>query len=564
MYLPTPPNRREMYQYLHLRHRWAFIWLLLGSLGIVYGYVWVAIKSWFTLPALLFLGIIIPPVVVNFWLRMHRPRTNEARHKKIVSDYVKNIYPSVDIYLPSCGEPITVLNNTYHYIKRLIWFGVVQVYVLDDDANNEVKALASEYKFHYRVRTNRGELKKAGNLISAFELSADEIGVEKGEFIAVFDADFVPRNDFLLETIPYMTDPKIGIVQTAQYFRIEKSMGYIQRYSGVLQNLFFSYIQPARDVFKAAICAGSNVVYRRSAVAAAGGFARVPIGEDVHSGVKLWRAGFETRYLPLCLATGISPEDFASITNQQTRWCRSSMLVMVDKHFREAPFTWKQRATFWAAFLYYMSSAALLFTGPFPTLATIWFFPELVSSHNYIPIVPAILATLFIFPLLVSGWQPTIYRLCVINSSCHLYAIYYALRGRVAEWVPTGASGKKDLVPRTVSYILRTWIIGVQVLLWTGIALRVSQFGWYPYWATIFLGIVQLYMLAPLLAKNYGVRIKKEVLTDLQTKPRLEQWFPLSGSVMAKLSDRYTHEQDINTDATLIKSKVLRVACQCL
>ena len=69
---------------------------------------------------------------------------------------------------------------------------------------------------------------------------------------------------------------------------------------------------------------------------AAGGFAQVPIGEDVHSGVKLAWAGYETRYLPLCLAKGVAPTDFPSLANQQARWCRSSMLLMIDKHFLEA------------------------------------------------------------------------------------------------------------------------------------------------------------------------------------------------------------------------------------
>ena len=154
-----------------------------------------------------------------------------------------------------------------------------------------------------------------------------------------------------------------------------RSFSYIQRYAGTLQEIFFRFIQPARDRYKAAICAGTNLVYRRAAVVAAGGFARVPIGEDVHSGVKLWWAGYETRYLPLCLAKGVAPTDFPSLANQQARWCRSSMLLMIEKHFQEAPFTWKQRAAFWAAFLYYMSSAALLLTGPFPTLTMIWFYP---------------------------------------------------------------------------------------------------------------------------------------------------------------------------------------------
>ena len=177
-------------------------------------------------------------------------------------------------------------------------------------------------------------------------------------------------------------------------------------------------------------------MYRRAAVEAADGFAQVPIGEDVHSGVKLWWAGYETRYLPLCLAKGVAPTDFASLANQQARWCRSSMLLMIDRYFLEAPFTWKQRAAFWAAFLYYMSSAALLLTGPFPTLTMIWFYPGRIYPHNYLPIVPALAASLFVFPVLSRGWRPTIYRVCMINACCHLYSVWYALRGRSRNGFP--------------------------------------------------------------------------------------------------------------------------------
>ena len=84
------------------------------------------------------------------------------------------------------------------------------------------------------------------------------------------------------------------------------------------------------------------------------------------------------------------------------------MLLMVEKHFQEAPFTWKQRASFWAAFLYYMSSAALLFTGPFPTLTMLWFFPRSVYPHNYLVMLPSIAATLFVFPMLSrAGGRPS-------------------------------------------------------------------------------------------------------------------------------------------------------------
>ena len=498
-YLPSPPSPEEKYHYFGRPRRWAFFWLLVAGAGILYGYLHVAAKAWAISPLMwLLLTVMVPPTVVNFWLRIGKPRLTLADHLAKVSSY-QPAGETVDVFLPSCGEPLEVLDNTFKHVKGLIWQGAMTVYVLDDSARESVRRLADVYGFRYVVRPNRGELKKAGNLIHAFDITT-------GDFIVVLDADFAARDDFLYETMPYFSDPLIGIVQTAQFFDTQdRSFSYIQRYAGALQEIFFRFIQPARDRYKAAICAGTNLVYRRTAVMAAGGFARVPIGEDVHSGIKLWWAGYETRYVPLCLAKGVAPADFPSLANQQTRWCRSSMLLMVEKHFLEAPFTWEQRAAFWAAFLYYMSSAALLLTGPFPTLIMLWFFPRGVHPYNYLVMLPSLAATVFVFPMLTRGWRPTIYRVCLMNSCCHLYAIWFALHGRVAEWVPTGASAGKDRVPTMVSRILRTWIVAEQTLLWVPLLIRIHEFGWRPYWATVAVVSLQLYMVAPLMTRDMGI-----------------------------------------------------------
>jgi cellulose synthase (UDP-forming) len=499
-YLPSPPDDQEKYKYFGRPRRLVFAWLLVASAGVLYGYVHVAARAWLVSPLMwLLLMVMVPPVVVNFWLRVGRPRLTLAEHQAIVAAY-REQGESVDVFLPSAGEPLALLDNTMRHARALRWGGEKTVYVLDDSARAEVRELADRHGLRYVVRPHPGELKKAGNLTHA-------LGISAGDFIVVLDADFAARPEFLYETMPYFADPAVGIVQTAQFYDVgNRSLSYIQRYAGTLQEIFFRYIQPARDRYRAAICAGTNLVYRRASVAVAGGFAQVPIGEDVHSGVKLWAAGQETRYLPLCLARGVAPADFPSLANQQARWCRSSMLLMVDDHFLAAPFDWKQRTAFWAAFLYYMSSAALLLTGPFPTLTMIWFYPGLVHPQNYLPLLPALAATLFAFPLLSGGWRPTIYRVCLMNSCCHLYAVWYALRDRVAEWVPTGASPEQGQVPRTVNRILRTWIVAVQLLLWSGLAVRVHQYGWHPYWATELLAGVQLYMTAPLLTRSKGVR----------------------------------------------------------
>lgn len=478
--------------------------MFIGQLGIVYGFVMVMIKSPDTALGLIFLTFIVPPMAVNLWLRLRTHRTRLTDHIAARDCWPADNpnQPPVDIFLPSCGEPLAVLANTFRHVAALQWGGRLRVHVLDDAHLGEVRHLAGSFGFHYIARQNRGEWKKAGNLINAFDNT-------DGDFIVVFDADFVPRPDFLYETMPYMDNPYVGVVQTAQYFDVvHPNVNYIARYASALQELFFRWIQPARDTYEAAICAGTNVVYRRAAVIAAGGFAKVPLGEDVHSGVKIWVANYRTRYVPLVLARGLAPDTWEAITNQQYRWCRSSMLLMVSQFFVDAPFTRRQRICFWAAFLYYMASAALLFTSALPTILMLWLFPDQFHWWNYLAMVPAFLSTFLIFPRLARGWDIRIYRVTTINSCCHVLACVDALRQKVQAWVPTGtasqttvkSAGKKVNTPRRVSVLLRSWLLVVQTLLWVGVARDVGN------WANaavflpaIALGLLQLYMLAPFL-----------------------------------------------------------------
>lgn len=79
-------------------------------------------------------------------------------------------------------------------------------------------------------------MKKAGNLRYAFARTS-------GDFIIILDADFCPRADFLDETIPYMMDESIAIVQTPQFFRYREEQTWIERGAGMTQELFYRTVQ---------------------------------------------------------------------------------------------------------------------------------------------------------------------------------------------------------------------------------------------------------------------------------------------------------------------------------
>lgn len=81
-------------------------------------------------------------------------------------------------------------------------------------------------------RTDRPALRKAGNLRHAFSVTS-------GEAFVVFDADFCPRPDFLLETIPYLADASIGILQTPQFFSRRSEQMWVEQGAGVCQELFY-------------------------------------------------------------------------------------------------------------------------------------------------------------------------------------------------------------------------------------------------------------------------------------------------------------------------------------
>jgi cellulose synthase/poly-beta-1,6-N-acetylglucosamine synthase-like glycosyltransferase len=208
---------------------------------------------------------------------VRKRRDTLAEHRRRVEAYRPSDPPSVDVFLPSAGEDLAVLANTFYYVSRLEWAGPIAVYVLDDSARESVRDLAWQHGFRYLTRPNRGYLKKAGNLRFGYEQSA-------GDFIAIFDADFIPRPDYLLHLMPYTTEQHVGIVQSPQYFDTHPRMNWVQFAAGATQILFYRWVQPARDRSDAAICVGTCAIYRRSALEVGGGFPEIDHSEDVYTG----------------------------------------------------------------------------------------------------------------------------------------------------------------------------------------------------------------------------------------------------------------------------------------
>jgi len=345
---------------------------------------------------------------------------------------------SVDVYLPVCGEPLEVLRNTWIHISRLSYKSL-KVFVLDDAADLHVKFLAEEFGFNYITRANPGELKKAGNLRNAFAQTS-------GDFFVVFDADFCPHPNFLQETLIYMhNDPTTAIVQTPQFFSVLNEQTWVEKGAGYIQELFYRLIQVSRDHFRAPICVGSNALYRRSALEPFGGTAAIAYSEDVHTGFMVTDAGWRVKYVPVCLARGICPNDLKSFFLQQYRWATGSISLFLSRKFWTSNLTIMQKACYLSGMLFYISSGVTVFLISMPSLILIWFFPELVHWYNLVFSFPSFLYGFLVVPMWTTHkfglYAP---RARQVASYAYFFAFIDKLRGELVSWQPSGNTKKVE------------------------------------------------------------------------------------------------------------------------
>lgn len=425
---------------------------------------------------------------------LRKSRISLLGHRTQVAAWKPGQYPSVDVFLPSAGEELTILDNTFRHVRGLQWPGELNVYVLDDSGRAEVRELARQRGFAYLSRPDRGHFKKAGNLRHGFQQTT-------GDLIAVFDADFVPRPDFLAELCPYFDDPATAIVQSPQYFDIDTSMNWLQRGAASTQVLFYRYVQPSRDASDAAICVGTSALYRRSALIESGGFAQINHSEDVHTGVNLMAAGYRVRYVATVVSKGMCPDTFNSFVTQQYRWCAGSMSLLFSRRFHHVKLTFMQRLCFWTGFLYYMATALDVLTTAVPSLLMAYFAATQVAVQNYVFVLLALVIRQSLVPFITGGGDSMVNlaRIQTSYSFAHLVQLWdFVSRHHDDGWVATGAAGSSARA-RRINRTARTFLIGSQALLWTAILWRTPQYGLGHYWPMILFAGFNLYIVLRIL-----------------------------------------------------------------
>ncbi|KAL8637226.1 MAG: hypothetical protein Q9228_005477, partial [Teloschistes exilis] len=101
-------------------------------------------------------------------------------------------------------------------------------------------------------------------------------------------------------------------------------------------------MQVSREEWGASMCAGSNAIYRRTALEPVGGTIPVAHSEDNYTGVYIVSAGWTIKYIPLVLACGNSPDTPIAYFNQQMRWCSGNTALCFSRAFWTNGLTYRQ------------------------------------------------------------------------------------------------------------------------------------------------------------------------------------------------------------------------------
>ncbi len=230
--------------------------------------------------------------------------------------------PRITVQLPIFNEQY-VVERLLESICRLKYpREKLDIQVLDDSTDETVDvarglveryaALGSPITYHHR--TNR-EGYKAGAL-------AEGLKIAKGEYVAIFDADFTPADDFLLRTIHHFTNPGIGMVQT-RWTHINRNYSFLTQVEAILLDGHFVLEHSARarsGVFFN--FNGTAGVWRRRAIEEAGGWQHDTLTEDTDLSYRAQLKGWKFIYLQDVECPAELPVEMTAFKTQQARWAK--------------------------------------------------------------------------------------------------------------------------------------------------------------------------------------------------------------------------------------------------
>jgi cellulose synthase/poly-beta-1,6-N-acetylglucosamine synthase-like glycosyltransferase len=237
--------------------------------------------------------------------------------------------PRVTVQLPFYNE-MYVVDRLIDAVCRIDYpRELLEIQVLDDSVDETTqiaelavrRAAAQGFDITYLHRSDR----------TGFKAGALEAGlsVAKGDFVAIFDADFIPPPDFLLRALPHFADPKVAMVQT-RWGHINEDYSLLTKIQAILLDAHFVLEHGGRN---RAGCFfnfnGTAGVWRREAISDSGGWQHDTLTEDLDLSYRAQMRGWRFVFLPDLVSPAEVPVEMNAFKSQQHRWAKGSIQTAI-------------------------------------------------------------------------------------------------------------------------------------------------------------------------------------------------------------------------------------------
>ncbi|WP_321784354.1 UDP-forming cellulose synthase catalytic subunit [Paraburkholderia sp. J94] len=260
-------------------------------------------------------------------------------------------WPTVDIFIPTYNEPLSVVKPTIYAALALDYpSDKLSIHVLDDGRRPDFKAFCEEVGVNWTIRAHNRHA-KAGNINEALKIT-------DGEYFAIFDCDHIPTRSFLQVCLGwFLRDKKLSMLQTPHHFfsadPFERNLGTFRKVPNEGE-LFYGLVQDGNDLWNATFFCGSCALLRRSMVEEIGGIAVETVTEDAHTALKLHRLGYTTAYLAIPQAAGLATESLSGHIGQRIRWARGmTQIFRVDNPLMGKGLSFGQRLCYLNAMMHF-------------------------------------------------------------------------------------------------------------------------------------------------------------------------------------------------------------------
>ncbi|KRE88657.1 benzoate transporter [Frateuria sp. Soil773] len=292
-------------------------------------------------------------------------RRNWVRHAGMLRPDRPEKQPFVSIHLACYNEPPEMVIVTLDSLAELDYQNY-EVLVIDNNTKNPdvwkpvqayCEKLGRRFRF-FHLEPWPGF--KAGALNFGLKETAPE-----AEVVAVIDADYVVRPDWLATLTGHFHDPKVAVVQCPQAHR-DFEHNRFRRMTAWEYDGFFRIGMHHRNERNAIIQHGTMTMVRRSALEGTGGWSEWTICEDAELGLRLMHAGYELVYVDELMGKGLTPADFKAYKSQRYRWAFGAMQILKgrwDWMTRKGPLSAGQRFHFLTGwFSWFADALHLIFT----------------------------------------------------------------------------------------------------------------------------------------------------------------------------------------------------------